>query len=153
VIDADGSLERRQWELCLLSELRTALRAGAVWVEGSRRSQPADRYLINPAAWPARRAAARDALGLPARADERLEQLGADVDERVAVLDRVLASGHVGVDLDGGELHVRRLSGLERPEPTSALAADIAGRVSEIDLADVLIDVEADGGGLDAVWL
>lgn len=87
-------LERRQWELCLLSELRTALRAGAVWVDGSRRYQPADRYLISPAAWPPRRAAARDLLGLPAHADGRLEQLSADVDERVAALDRVLASGH-----------------------------------------------------------
>jgi hypothetical protein len=33
----DGRLDRRQWELCLLSELRSALRSGAVWVHGSRR--------------------------------------------------------------------------------------------------------------------
>jgi acetylornithine deacetylase/succinyl-diaminopimelate desuccinylase-like protein len=61
-----------------------------------------------------------------------LEQLGADIDAQTAALDRVLASGHVGVDLDDGELHVRRLPGLERPEPTSALASDIASRLPEV---------------------
>jgi hypothetical protein len=45
-----------------------------VWVKGSRRYQPADRYLIAPAAWPARRDAARRILGLPASVDERVEQ-------------------------------------------------------------------------------
>ena len=72
VTGEDGRPDRRRWELCLLSELRTALRSGAVWVQGSRRYQPADRYLIAAAAWPARRDAARRMLGLPASADERL---------------------------------------------------------------------------------
>jgi hypothetical protein len=41
VIGEDGRPDRRRWELCLLSELRSALRSGAVWVQGSRRYQPA----------------------------------------------------------------------------------------------------------------
>lgn len=139
----DGRLDRRQWELCLLSELRTALRSGAVWVQGSRRYQPADRYLIAAAAWPARRDAARAMLGLPAHADERLAQLAADIDERVAALDRALTDGDVAVDVQDGELHVRRLPGAERPATTTALAREIAARLPQIDLADVLIDVDA----------
>ena len=38
---------------------------------------------------------------------------------------------------------MRRLPGAERPEPTSALAAEIAARLPDVDLADVLIDVDA----------
>ena len=37
VVDADGRIDRRFYELCVLWELRAALRAGDVWVEGSRR--------------------------------------------------------------------------------------------------------------------
>ena len=139
----DGRPDRRRWELCLLSELRTALRSGAVWVQGSRRYQPADRYLIAAAAWPARRDAARAMLGLPPRADERLAQLAADIDERVADLDRALTDGDVAVDVQDGELHVRRLPGAERPATTTALAREIAARLPQIDLADVLVDVDA----------
>lgn len=143
VTGEDGRPDRRRWELCLLSELRTALRSGAVWVQGSRRYQPADRYLIAPAAWPARRDAARRVLGLPASVDERLEQLARDLDERVGALDHALATGDVAVDVQDGELHVRRLPGAERPTATTALAAHIASRLPQVDLADILIDVDA----------
>ncbi len=37
VIDELGRLSRRHWELCLLSQLSTALSSGQVWVAGSRR--------------------------------------------------------------------------------------------------------------------
>ena len=66
---------------------------------------------------------------VPASADERLEQLARDVDERVAALDRALAAGDIAVDVQDGELHVRRLPGAERPAATTALAAHIAGRL------------------------
>ena len=37
VVDAGGKVDRRAWEVCVLSELRDRLRAGDVWVRGSRR--------------------------------------------------------------------------------------------------------------------
>jgi hypothetical protein len=37
IVGSDGQISRRYWELCLLSALRDALRAGDVWVAGSRR--------------------------------------------------------------------------------------------------------------------
>lgn len=37
VLQADGTIDRHHWELCVLSELRGALRAGEIWVQGSRR--------------------------------------------------------------------------------------------------------------------
>jgi len=37
VLDADGKPDRRAWEVCVLTELRDRLRAGDIWVQGSRR--------------------------------------------------------------------------------------------------------------------
>lgn len=37
VVAPTGALSRRHWELCLLSQLRTTLSAGQVWVSSSRR--------------------------------------------------------------------------------------------------------------------
>jgi TnpA family transposase len=65
----DGSLDRRGYELCVLSELSDRLRAGDVWVEGSRAYQAVDGLLM-----PSRAFADLDAQGLgpaaaPADAD------------------------------------------------------------------------------------
>jgi hypothetical protein len=64
-----------------------------------------------------------------------LEQLARDLHERVDALDRALATGDVAVDVQDGELHVRRLPGADRPATTTALAAHIASRLPQVDLA------------------
>ncbi|MEM7530297.1 MAG: hypothetical protein AAF416_22070 [Pseudomonadota bacterium] len=42
VLDAEGRPDRPAWEVCLMSELRDRLRAGDIWVRGSRRFRPFD---------------------------------------------------------------------------------------------------------------
>jgi Domain of unknown function (DUF4158) len=41
-----GAIDRKAYELCALSELRDRLRAGDVWVDGSRQYQDFESYLI-----------------------------------------------------------------------------------------------------------
>ena len=45
-----GGIDRRYYELCVLSELRDRLRAGDVWVVGSRRYRSFEERLISPEA-------------------------------------------------------------------------------------------------------
>jgi len=143
VTPTGGRPDRRQWELCLLSEMRVALRAGQVWVTGSRRYQPADHYLIPKAIWPAARPAALERLGLPADPDTRLAELGEQLARRTRDLDQVLAAGDVHVELIDGRLLVRRLPAAERSPRTSALAAAVEAELPYVDLADLLIEVDA----------
>jgi len=42
-----GGIDRRYYELCVLSELRDRLRAGDVWVVGSRRYRAFEERLIS----------------------------------------------------------------------------------------------------------
>lgn len=143
VVQPDGRIDRRQWELCLLSELRTALRGGQVWVHGSRRYQPADRYLIPTATWPHQRPAALDRLGLPADPNARLAAHRDEIHRRVQTLDQALESGEVHVELVDERLLVRRLPAAERPAATSELAEHIDRELPFVDLADLLIEVDA----------
>lgn len=62
----DGEIDRRHWELCLLSRLRDALRAGDVWVEGSRRHANPETFLISRATWNTQRHEAAPDLELRA---------------------------------------------------------------------------------------
>lgn len=44
----EGGLDRRYYELCVLSELKNSLRSGDIWVEGSRQFKDFEEYLIPP---------------------------------------------------------------------------------------------------------
>jgi len=52
VLTEDGKIERRHWELCLLWQLRGALRSGDVWVEGARRYANPQGFLVPKDRWP-----------------------------------------------------------------------------------------------------
>jgi hypothetical protein len=44
----DKGVDRRYYELCLLSELKGVLRSGGAWVQGSRQFKDFNTYLITP---------------------------------------------------------------------------------------------------------
>lgn len=46
LVVTDEGIDRRDYELCVLSELRNALRSGDVWVQRSRQYKDFDEYLV-----------------------------------------------------------------------------------------------------------
>jgi hypothetical protein len=86
VVDGQGRIDRAYFELCVLSELRAALRAGDVWLESSRRYSDPETYLIPRDRWATLRdlrdvvGASVEALGrvvhLPEPSRGRADQLG-----------------------------------------------------------------------------
>ena len=65
VVKPDGQIDRHYYELCTLWELRGALRAGNIWVPGSRRYANPETYLIPKAKWPSLRPAICQELRSP----------------------------------------------------------------------------------------
>jgi hypothetical protein len=61
---AGGGVDRKFYELCALSELKNALRAGDVSVPGSRQFRDFDEYLIDRGAFAGQTAEARTGLSL-----------------------------------------------------------------------------------------
>ena len=51
VVSVTGAIDRPFYELCALSTLRDRLRAGDVWVAGSRQFRAFDEYLLPQPAW------------------------------------------------------------------------------------------------------
>lgn len=137
-----GGLDRRHWELCLLSELRVSLRAGEIWVAGSRRYTDPERFLISRADWPTTRPEVVAELELPNTAGERIAQVLERTEQHREILDRNLASGDAEVTIgDQGNLSVNRLPAEPREPAVDDLARQIANQLPVIDLPDLLIEV------------
>ncbi len=102
-----GGLDRRHWELCLLSELRSSLRAGEIWVAGSRRYTDPERFLTPRADWPTARTDVVAELELPNTADERIDGVLERTEQHREILDHDLQNGDAQVTIgEHGNLSV-----------------------------------------------
>ena len=139
---ARAGMDRRTYEFCALVELRDRLRAGDVWVEGSRRYRAVEQQLI-----PARVFAAMRAAGpLPGPAPDTA---GAWLTERHDLLARRLAE--VGdkagqgeledVELSAGKLRISPLRATTPDEAETALAP-LYAQLPSIRITDLLAEVD-----------
>jgi TnpA family transposase len=78
-------LDRRFYELCVLSELKNALRSGDIWVQGSRQFKDFEDYLLPPPRFAAQRDQRELGLAIETDCDRFLES-------RLAVLQAQLAT-------------------------------------------------------------
>ena len=142
VNDNPNQTDRRHYfELCVLWELRGALRAGDVWLEGSRRYADPETYLIPRQAWPGLRAEVCREVQAPEDGADRLlerEQELSGLLDRVEVL---LAKGG-DVRMEGDNLVVSPLEAEEKPESTVELAQLIDERLPLVELTELLIEVD-----------
>ena len=139
-----GAIDRRHYELCVLSELRDRLRAGEVWVAGSRQYRSFEERLIS-------KETLQDLLqtgALPVAVeldfDRFVESRRTLLDERLAAVEARARDGLLpGVTIDKGVLKITPIEKSTPPE-AEALAARLYAMLPRIRITDLLAEV--------AVW-
>lgn len=141
VLTDENRLNRRYYELCLLWQMREALRAGNLWVEGSRRYNNPESYLIPVETWSELRGEACSLMKVPPKPLARVEEREADFFNAALVLEKQLA-GRGAVRMENGALVVSPLEAEDRPASSALLEDLIAERLPQIDLPELLIEVD-----------
>ena len=136
--------DRRFYELCVLAEVRDRLRAGDVWVTGSRQYRNFEEHLISRPAFQAMRKAGTLPLaidtGVHSFLDERRECLHAQLSAVAARLARHdLPDVRIGED---GDLHISPIHKAV-PEAAEALADRLYARLPRIRITDLLLEVDS----------
>jgi len=135
VVDTSrGRFDRRGYELCAAYELRTALRAGRIWVPGSRRHADPSNLLLPDEQWQNARSEFTRAVEQPLDGNQRLDALAGEqaelltrlARERDATSQTDLTEDDPGTDQDSTRL--RKL---------------IEQRLPEVDLPELLTEVDA----------
>ena len=142
VVDASGKVDRRAWEVCVLSELRDRLRAGDVWVRGSRRYRNFEDCLLPRPTFAALRAEGP----LPVGAEEDVERhLAAKRDALTAAMEDVAVLAKAGrlpdAVLDETGLRITPLKAETPPEALRA-AQDAYGLLPRPRITDLLLEVD-----------
>lgn len=136
-------VDRAAYELCALSQLRDRLRAGDIWVAGSRQFRDFDSYFIPLATFAALREKGPLPLAIDTGFDRHIEDRRERLDsaiERVTVLARQGELPQVRLDENG--LMISPLKAIT--PPASEVARRIAyDRLPRVKITDILLDVDA----------
>lgn len=141
VINEESQFNRRYYELCLLWQMREGLRAGNLWVAGSRRYNNPESYLIAPDTWSEIRSEACSLMKVPDKAMERFGQRENDFRFAALSLENQLA-GQGAVRIENGELVLTPLEAENRSVTSDFLEEVILDRMPQIDLPELLIEVD-----------
>ena len=133
---------RRIWEAATLLALRDRLRAGDIWVEGSRQWRAVEDQLIPPALF----AAMREAGPLPRRgpgtAEEYLAERRALLERRLAEVSAKAAADQLeDVRINGNELKITPLKAVT-PEEAETLADRLYAMMPNLRITSLLAEVD-----------
>jgi hypothetical protein len=140
--ELDGTNSRRYYALCTLWQLRSALRAGNIWVGHSRRYANPDTYLIPPAEWPRWRPEVSHQTGTPSDGATRLAERETELANAMAEVERLLARKDNHLRLDKDAIVLSPLEANPRPASAEVLAARLTERLPRVDLSEVLMEVD-----------
>lgn len=143
VLTPEG-LDRRFYELCVLSELKNALRSGDVSIEGSRQFKDFEGYLLPPPRFAAQRE--QRALGLAVETDcERfLEARLALLQEQLAMAEHLAALGELpaAAITSTGRLRISPLEG-SVPDEAEALMQQAQRLLPRLKITELLLEVDS----------
>jgi TnpA family transposase len=136
-----GSSKRRIWEAATLLALRDRLRAGDIWVEGSRQWRAVEDQLIPPALFTAMRAAGPLPVAAPAAAADYLAERRALLDRRLAdVATKAAADALEDVRVKGDEMKISPLKAVT-PEAAEELADRLYAMIPNARITSLLAEV------------
>ncbi len=136
-----GILDRRHYELCVLSELRTRLQAGDVWVAGSRRYRSYEERLVSTQTLDALLQAGTVPVAVDADFDTFIVGGQALLGTRLAAVDARARDGKLpDVTVNNGVLKIAPIE-KSTPPDAEALAARLYAMLPRIRIIDLLAEV------------
>jgi TnpA family transposase len=137
----DGGIDRRHYELCVLSELRDRLRAGDVWAAGSRQYRAFEERLISGETLQELQKAGTLPVAIEADFERFIAGRHAVLDERLAAIDARARDGLLpDVTITKGVLKIAPIEKATPPE-AEALAARLYAMLPRIRITDLLAEV------------
>ena len=139
VFNRDRSVNRRWYELCVMTELRAALRSGRIWVENSQRYTNLENYLIPKDRWEELRSVYLDLVNGTQAVDQRLSQLQPQLEAAFQQLDEQLPTD-AALRMEGDRIILTQFEGEAEETP---LSNQIQSMLPHLQVAELLHEVDS----------
>ena len=92
LVFTDDGIDRRYYEICVLSELKNSLRAGDLWVQGSRQFKDFDEYLVTADKFNQLKQSNELPLTITTDCDLYLQSRLSLLEQKLAIINRMAAT-------------------------------------------------------------
>lgn len=141
MLDTNGKIIRRAWDVSLALAIRDSLRSGDLFLSGSRRHVSFWNLVYNQERWQKERKSAYASLGLPEASEAALARLGEEFDSLTIKLNGELA-GNKFVTIRDGQLRLSRSEAVGTGKQLIHLRQLIEGSLPKIRIERLLADVD-----------
>jgi TnpA family transposase len=143
LVMAEGGINRRYYELCILSELRNSLRSGDIWVQGSRQFKDFDEYLLPATTFDSLREQNNLPLAITTDCNQYLDERIHLLKERLTTVNRLAATNGLpdAIVTESG-LKVTPLDAAV-PEAAQASITQSAALLPNVKITELLLEVDA----------
>lgn len=141
VINREGKIVRKYYELCVLWELRIALRSGNIWLKNSRRYANPESYLIPKQQWLRLKLEVCQQIQVSEVASHTIELKKQELSQLLSQFDATFPTNEQ-VRLEQDKLVVSPLKAEEVPDSTNQLRKQIRERLPWIELTSLIIEID-----------
>jgi len=138
----DAGVDRRFYELCALSELKNALRAGDIWVPGSRQFKAFEDYLLPRDRFADLQATGELALAIETDGERYLHDRLALLTRRMREVEGLAASGALPDATIAGELLTVKPLAKSVPDEAERLEEELFGLMPHLKITELLLEVD-----------
>jgi TnpA family transposase len=141
VINQEGKIVRKYYELCVLWELRTALRSGNIWLSNSRRYANPESYLIPKQQWLKLKLEVCQQIQVSEVATHTIELKKQELSQLLSQFNATFQDNEQ-VRLEKEKLVISPLKAEEVSDSTKQLRKQIRERLPWIELTNLIIEID-----------
>jgi len=143
LVRTSEALDRRFYELCVLTELKNALRSGDIWVQGSRQFKDFEEYLLPPNDFAVQHIQQQLGLAVDTDCSRFLENRFALLEKEMATVERLAAANELpdAVITNNGRLKITPLNNAVPPEAAELMSL-VYGMLPHLKITELLLEVD-----------
>lgn len=143
LVHTPDGLDRRFYEMCVLSELRNSIRSGDIWVQGSRQFKDFEDYLLPPERFATQRDHRELGLAVETDCECYLEARLGILEREMAMVERLAAANELpdAAVTSTGRLKVTPLDKAV-PNEAEALAQQVYSLLPHVKITELLLEVD-----------
>jgi TnpA family transposase len=138
----EGEIDRQMWEICLLDQVRLALKGGNLHVPHSRAFQPLEQYLIGRQEWEREKVALTEDHQLPLDFQPHWTKVAALHQEQLRQLNDSFPSNDA-LKIEDDQFHLTRPEQLIVSPTAKDLKEQIRKRLNRRQISDLLLETHA----------